>query len=56
LELMVFARRLALLLSLMSLAAGCTPKQEVSAEQPKKTAKKDKVGAKTEKGHDAKGH
>ncbi len=48
---MLFARRLALILSLTSLALGCQPKQEVSAE-PKKTAKKE--GAKTEKG--AKGH
>jgi carbonic anhydrase len=52
---MVFARQLALILSLTSLALGCQPKQEVSAE-PKKAAKKE--GAKTEKGHegrDAKG-
>lgn len=48
---MAFARRLALILSLSSLALACQPKQEVSAE-PKKTAKKE--GAKTEKGHDAK--
>jgi carbonic anhydrase len=53
---MVFARRVALVLSLMSLAAGCKPQQEVSAEQPKKTVKKEKAGAKTEKGHEAKGH
>ena len=59
---MVFARRLALVLSLVSLAGGCQPKQEVSAE-PKKAAKKEKEGAKahdakghTPKGHDAKGH
>jgi len=52
---MVFARRLALVLSLMGLPLGCQPKQEVSAE-PKKTAKKEpkKEGAKTEKGHAAK--
>jgi carbonic anhydrase len=48
---MAFARRLALILSLSSLALACQPKQEVAAE-PKKTAKKE--GAKTEKGHDAK--
>jgi carbonic anhydrase len=53
---MAFARRLALVLSLVSLAVGCQPKQEVSAE-PKKVAKKEKEGAaKTEKGHEAKGH
>ena len=51
---MAFARRLALLLSLSSLALACQPKQEVSAE-PKKTAKKEGASAKTEKGHDAKG-
>jgi carbonic anhydrase len=50
---MAFARRLALLLSLTSLSLGCQPKQEVSAE-PKKAAKKEGAGAKTEKGHDAK--
>lgn len=49
---MAFARRLALILSLTSLALACQPKQEVSAE-PKKAAKKE--GAKAEKGHDAKG-
>jgi carbonic anhydrase len=50
---MVFARRLALVLSLAgSLAVACQPKQEVAAE-PKKA--KQKEGAKTEKGHDAKG-
>src|SRR3954454_4670733 len=48
---MAFARRLALILSLTSLAVGCQPKQEVAAE-PKKVTKKE--GAKTEKGHDAK--
>ncbi len=48
---MAFARRLALILSLTSLALGCQPKQEVSAE-PKKVIKKE--GAKTEKGHAAK--
>ncbi len=53
---MVFARRLALVLSLMGLPLGCQPKQEVSAE-PKKAPKKDakKEGAKTDKGHGAKG-
>jgi carbonic anhydrase len=50
---MVFARRLALVLSLTGgLALGCQPKQEVAAE-PKKA--KQKEGAKTEKAHDAKG-
>ena len=49
---MAFARRLALLLSLSSLALACQPKQEVSAE-PKKATKKE--GAKTDKGHEAKG-
>jgi carbonic anhydrase len=49
---MAFARRLALILSLTSLALACQPKQEVSAE-PKKAAKKE--GAKAEKGHEAKG-
>jgi carbonic anhydrase len=49
---MVFARSLALILSLTSLAIGCQPKPEVSAE-PKKVAKKE--GAKTEKSHEAKG-
>src|SRR6185295_4135831 len=48
---MAFARRLALILSLTSLALGCQPKQEVSAE-PKKAPKKE--GAKTEKGHEPK--
>jgi carbonic anhydrase len=48
---MAFARRLALILSLTTLALGCQPKEEVRAE-PKKTAKKE--GAKAEKGHDAK--
>lgn len=52
---MVFARRFALILSLTSLVLGCQPKQEVSAEQPpKKAPKKEKEGAKTEKGHEAK--
>jgi carbonic anhydrase len=53
---MVFARRLAFVLSLMGLPLGCQPKQEVSAE-PKKAPKKEpkKEGAKTEKGHAAKG-
>ena len=46
---MVFARRLALILSLTTLAVGCQPKQEVSAE-PKKAAKKE--GAKTGKAHE----
>ena len=50
---MVFARRVAFVLSLTSLVLGCQPKQELSAEQPKKSAKK--AGAKTDKGHDAKG-
>jgi carbonic anhydrase len=52
---MVFARRLALVLSLLGLPLGCQPKQEVSAE-PKKAPKKEakKEGAKTEKGHGAK--
>jgi len=50
---MVFARRLALLLSIVALASGCHPKQEVTAE-PKKVAKKDKEGAKAEKGHEGK--
>lgn len=50
---MVFARRVALVLSLISLAGACKPKAEVSAE-PKKVAKKEKEGAKTEKGHEAK--
>jgi carbonic anhydrase len=53
---MVFAWRLALILSLSGgLALGCQPKQEVAAE-PKKAPKKDKPkeGAKTEKGHEAK--
>ena len=53
---MVFARRLALVLSLTGgLALGCQPKQEVAAE-PKKAPKKEKQkeGAKTEKGHEAK--
>jgi len=49
---MSFARRLALLLSLTTLAVGCQPKQEVSAE-PKKAVKK--LGAKTDKGQEAKG-
>jgi carbonic anhydrase len=50
---MAFARRFALVLSLTSLVLGCQPKQEVSAEQPpKKAPKKDKEGAKTEKGHE----
>jgi carbonic anhydrase len=48
---MAFARRLALLLSLTTLALACQPKQEVRAE-PKKAAKKE--GGKTEKGHEAK--
>lgn len=48
---MVFARGLALILSLTSLALACQPKQEVSAE-PKKAAKK--AGAKTEKGQEPK--
>jgi carbonic anhydrase len=48
---MAFARRLALILSLTSLALACQPKQEVSAE-PKKAAKKE--GAKNDKGHEAK--
>lgn len=56
---MAFARRFALLLSLTSLVLGCQPKQEVSAEHPpKKAPKKEKEGAKTEKGekgHEAKG-
>jgi carbonic anhydrase len=47
---MVFAWRLALLLSLTSLAVGCQPKQEVSAEPKKAAAKKE--GAKTAKGHE----
>jgi len=50
---MVFAWRLALVLSLTGgLALGCQPKQEVAAE-PKKA--KPKEGSKTEKAHDAKG-
>ena len=49
---MSFARRLALLLSLTTLAVGCQPKQEVSAE-PKKVVKK--LGAKTDKAQEAKG-
>jgi carbonic anhydrase len=48
---MVFARGLALILSLTSLALACQPKQEVSAE-PKKASKK--AGAKTEKGQEPK--
>lgn len=52
---MVLARRLALLLSLLSpsFGLGCQPKDEVAAE-PKKPAKKEKEGAKTEKSHEAK--
>jgi carbonic anhydrase len=51
---MVFARRLALLLTVTSLSLGCQPKQEVSAEPRAKKAPK-KEGAKTEKGaHEAK--
>ncbi|HYP90671.1 MAG TPA: carbonic anhydrase [Polyangiaceae bacterium] len=52
---MVFARRLALVLSLTGLPLGCQPKQEVSAE-PKKVSKKKepKEGAKTEKAREAK--
>lgn len=49
---MAFARRLAILLSLASLAVACQPKQEVSAE-PKKSSKK--AGVKAEKGAEAKG-
>lgn len=48
---MAFARRLALLLSLTSLALGCQPKQEVAAE-PKKVVKK--AAAKAEKAQEAK--
>jgi carbonic anhydrase len=51
---MVFVRRLAIVLSLVCLASGCKPKQEALPE-PKKVAKKDKEGAKTEKGKEAKG-
>ncbi len=50
---MAFARRLALVLSLVSLASACQPKHEVAAE-PKKVVKKDKPAAKPEKGHEAK--
>ncbi|HYJ11806.1 MAG TPA: carbonic anhydrase [Polyangiaceae bacterium] len=50
---MVFARRVALLVSLVSLSLGCQPKQEVSAEHgAKKPAKKE--GAKAEKKPEAK--
>jgi carbonic anhydrase len=48
---MAFARRLALILTLTTVALACQPKQEVSAE-PKKATKKE--GAKTDKGHEAK--
>jgi carbonic anhydrase len=53
---MVFARRLAFLLSLTALSFGCQPKQEVSAEpQAKKALKKPGIAAKaTKPGHDAK--
>ena len=52
---MVFARRLAFVLSLLGLPLGCQPKQEVSAE-PKKAPKKEakKEGAKADKAHGAK--
>jgi carbonic anhydrase len=50
---MAFAWRLALLLSVTSLTFACKAKEEVKAEPgPKKAVKK--VGAKAEKGHDAK--
>ncbi len=50
---MAFARRLALLFTLTSLALGCQAKEEVKAEpSPKKTAKRE--GAKADKKADAK--
>lgn len=51
---MVFVRRLAIVLSLLCLASGCKPKQEAQPE-PKKVLKKEKEGAKAEKGKEAKG-